>query len=144
MINLLSLRVTYKILEILKLTLHPDKTFIGKISRGFDYLGCHIEPMGARLSTACTFKAATKAHQLYEQTRDEERVRQYWKRFLRWGEDMVTMAAGLRGRIRTAGEDSSLAVGPRGLQSRARGHGSFIFFPSLAYSLRTKATQGKP
>lgn len=98
-----SVRVTHKILEALKLRLHPDKTFIGKISRGFDYLGCYIEPKGARLSTACTLKAATKAHQLYEQTRDEERVRRYWKRFLRWGEGMVIRAAGEAVAMRGAG-----------------------------------------
>ena len=28
---------------IASITLHPDKTYIGRISKGFDYLGYHFE-----------------------------------------------------------------------------------------------------
>ena len=33
-------------LDKLRLEKHPDKTFIGKIERGFDFLGYHFSPEG--------------------------------------------------------------------------------------------------
>ena len=29
---------------------HPDKTFIGKVERGFDFLGCFLEPEIVKVS----------------------------------------------------------------------------------------------
>ncbi|MDR9502176.1 MAG: hypothetical protein RI601_10320 [Desulfurivibrionaceae bacterium] len=32
--------------------IHPDKTFVGRISRGFSFLGIHFTPRGCRLADA--------------------------------------------------------------------------------------------
>jgi hypothetical protein len=34
-----ALKRFYALLAPLKLSLHPDKTFVGRIERGFDFLG---------------------------------------------------------------------------------------------------------
>ena len=36
------IRLTHKILTKLKLKMHPDKTFLGCIKKGFDFLGVHF------------------------------------------------------------------------------------------------------
>jgi len=36
------IRLTHKVLTQLKLTMHPDKTFLGRIKKGFDFLGVHF------------------------------------------------------------------------------------------------------
>ena len=33
-------------LNALKLEKHPDKTFIGRTDKGFDFLGYHVSPQG--------------------------------------------------------------------------------------------------
>ncbi len=54
-----------EVLGRLHLEKHPDKTFIGRIERGFDFLGCDFRPgeptdMSKRTSPA-------RVHRLYEQ-----------------------------------------------------------------------------
>jgi len=39
-----AIKTTNQILAALKLTMHLDKTFIGWIKAGFDFLGYHINP----------------------------------------------------------------------------------------------------
>ncbi len=36
-------RLVNRVLEDLKVEKHPDKTFIGRVERGFDFLGYHFE-----------------------------------------------------------------------------------------------------
>lgn len=78
------IRVTHQILKELKLKLHPDKTYIGRISKGFDYLGFHLKPPEARVSLPCLLRAAAKARLLFEQTHNMDCVWHYWRRFLHW------------------------------------------------------------
>ena len=62
------------ILQRLDLTQHPDKTFIGKIERGFDFLGYQfsrdvdgIQSLSLAAKTIANFQE--KLHRLYEQAR---------------------------------------------------------------------------
>jgi hypothetical protein len=71
-------------LNQLKLTLHPDKTYIGKTEQGFDFLGYFIQPGGLSLSLKTTNKALTKLRRLYEQGKPITACRLYWQRFTRW------------------------------------------------------------
>jgi hypothetical protein len=41
-----AVKVVNQILGALSLEKHPDKTFIGRIERGFDFLGYHFSPAG--------------------------------------------------------------------------------------------------
>ena len=74
------IKITHKVLNILKLSLHPDKTFIGKTSKGFDFLGYFIQAGdgGLRVSRPTLNQAIAKLLQLYEQGKPLEACRRYW------------------------------------------------------------------
>ena len=73
---------------MLKLEKHPDKTFIGRIECGFDFLGYHFSP--ARLTVAAKTIAnfIEKASRLYEQKRSGvlavTALEMYVRRWVRW------------------------------------------------------------
>jgi hypothetical protein len=46
---------------------HPDKTFIGKIEKGFDFLGYHFSPHGLRIANITWSKFEARLYRLYEQ-----------------------------------------------------------------------------
>ena len=48
---------------------HPDKTFIGRVERGFDFLGYHFSPAGLSVSKTTIENFIEKASRLYEQKR---------------------------------------------------------------------------
>jgi len=54
-------------LSDLGLELHPDKTYIGRIARGFDFLGYQFDPAGLRLSEVTLRRHQEKLTRLYEQ-----------------------------------------------------------------------------
>jgi hypothetical protein len=41
-----AIRVLNQTFSELRLEKHPDKTFIGRIEKGFDFLGYHFSPEG--------------------------------------------------------------------------------------------------
>jgi RNA-directed DNA polymerase len=83
----------------LKVGQAPDKTFIGKISRGWDFLGYHFDGKHLTVATKTVEKHVLHYRQLYEQLRkkkvtsDEMALALGWyvKRWQRWA------AAGLKG-----------------------------------------------
>lgn len=77
-------KLTHKIMKDLKLTLHPDKTFIGKISKGFDFLGYRFTKNGLRLAMLTIQRFQSKLTQLYEQGASNARIEQYRKNWRRW------------------------------------------------------------
>ncbi|MEO8326954.1 MAG: hypothetical protein ABI618_13955 [Nitrospirota bacterium] len=48
---------------------HPAKTFIGKIEKGFDFLGYRFSPEGLTVARKTVEQFVTRAHRLYEQER---------------------------------------------------------------------------
>ena len=46
---------------------HPDKTFIGRIERGFDFLGYHFGPDGLSVAKKTVENFVARAIRLYEQ-----------------------------------------------------------------------------
>ena len=46
---------------------HPDKTFIGRIERGFDFLGYHFHPDGLSVAKKTIENFVARAIRLYEQ-----------------------------------------------------------------------------
>ena len=72
----------------LKLEKHPDKTFIGKVEKGFDFLGYHFSPRGLMIANITWTKFVARLHRLYEQ---EQAGREgpaalglYVQRWVRW------------------------------------------------------------
>ncbi len=46
---------------------HPDKTFIGRIEKGFDFLGYHFGPDGLSVAKKTVENFVARAIRLYEQ-----------------------------------------------------------------------------
>jgi len=78
-----------QILSALKLSIHPDKTFIGWIKAGFDFLGYHLNPETIELSKTTIKRCQAKISQLYEQGASKQRLDQYWQNFVRWAKGGV-------------------------------------------------------
>ncbi|EMZ5447485.1 hypothetical protein KDV76_18790 [Providencia stuartii] len=70
---------------------HPDKTFIGRVSKGFDWMGAWLTHNGITgVAPRALANHRTRCRQLYEQTSrltakaQAERVSQYRVRWLQW------------------------------------------------------------
>ena len=62
------IRITNRVLNQLKVWQHPDKTFIGRAEKGFDFLGYHIRPRNHSRPARLTVAKKTTAIRL---TRDQ-------------------------------------------------------------------------
>ncbi len=73
-----------EILAELNVKQHPDKTFIGRAERGFDFLGYSFKPglLGVAEKTIANMKE--RITRLYEQGADTVGIGQYVLRWLRW------------------------------------------------------------
>ena len=67
---------------------HPDKTFVGRIEKGFDFLGYHFRPEGLGVAEKTIADFVDKASRLYEQERGgndcSSRFESYVTRWLGW------------------------------------------------------------
>jgi len=90
-----AVRIVNQVLADRMVRQHPDKTFIGRIRRGFEFLGYAFATKGltgiARTTRQRFFERVT---QLYEQGADEVRIGQYVRRWWKWTTE------GVRGEIR--------------------------------------------
>ena len=59
-----------EVLGSLRLEKHPDKAFIGRIEKGFYFLGYHFSPDGLTVAKATIEKFLERAARLYEQERE--------------------------------------------------------------------------
>jgi RNA-directed DNA polymerase len=67
--NLRAVKELNQILNILKVEKHPDKTYIGKIENGFDFLGYHFNGNQLTVAARTVEKHIFHYRQLYEQLR---------------------------------------------------------------------------
>ena len=83
-----AVKQTNQLFSKLKLEKHPDKTFIGLIEKGFDFLGFYFSRKGLQVAQSTLNNLYIKAARLYEQSppapEGAERVGRYIKRWLRW------------------------------------------------------------
>jgi hypothetical protein len=82
-----AIRVLNQTFSELRLEQHPDKTLIGRVERGFDFLGYRFEPRGITLAKKTIINFIAKALRLYEQEPPHTRVRrlgEYVSRWLAW------------------------------------------------------------
>ncbi len=77
------IRITHKILNALKLKMHPDKTFIGRITKGFDFLGVHFGKVPS-ISNVTYEKHRTKIARRYAQGASEACIGTYIERWTSW------------------------------------------------------------
>ncbi len=71
-------------LEALELPLHPLKTEMGRISKGFDFLGYHLSPTQLTLASKTYDNCVDHVHRLYEQQATPRLIVTYLQRFIRW------------------------------------------------------------
>jgi hypothetical protein len=76
-------KAMYRILDDLKLTLRPEKTFIGRIHKGFDLLGYHISTQSLTPNQTTQKKAIEQAKRRYAQG-GEASLQGYLYRWRSW------------------------------------------------------------
>jgi len=69
-----KLIIVNQTLNELKVEKHPDKTFIGRIAKGFDFLGYSFEPKGLSIAPKTLANFLDRMTQLYEQGADYRRI----------------------------------------------------------------------
>jgi hypothetical protein len=81
-------RVVNQTLNELQVEKHPEKMFIGKIERGFEFLGYHFRPGRLTIVQKTVERFVSRASRLYEQepgeSCDSSRLGQYVQRWTRW------------------------------------------------------------
>ena len=66
-----AVKAVNAVLGALRLEKHPDKTFIGRIERGFDFLGFHFSREDLGVAAATVRKFVERASRLYEQEQEK-------------------------------------------------------------------------
>ena len=85
-----AIRIVRTAFAKLELEMHPDKTFIGRVERGVDWLGYHITPSEVTVSGASIERFLKKARRLYERNpSDPRRVGEYVQRWVRAYERII-------------------------------------------------------
>jgi hypothetical protein len=82
-----AVNVVNQVLASLQLDKHPDKTFIGRIVKGFDFLGYPFSPDRLTVAQKTLANFVARVHQLYEQEPGEggsARLGDYVQRWVRW------------------------------------------------------------
>lgn len=83
-----AVRIVNQLLASLGLAKHPDKTFIGRVEKGFDFLGYHFSPEGLGVAGPTVDKFIARALLLYEHGPGEAlasaRLGAYVGRWVRW------------------------------------------------------------
>ena len=80
-----AIRVVNQALAELKVQKHPDKTFVGWIAAGFEFLGFRYNSAGlAGVAKATSEKFAARINRLYEHGADAVLIGQYVRRWFQW------------------------------------------------------------
>ena len=79
-----AIRLVNETLAELKVQQHPDKTFIGRVSRGFDFLGYLFTPAGLEVTPRAVERCVERVSRLYERGVDLIHIGAYVRRWQRW------------------------------------------------------------
>lgn len=79
-----AIKVVNQVMANLLVEKHPDKTFIGRIAREFDFLGYWFSPSEVGLAKKTVDRMLDKVSRLYEQGADELRIEVYLERWRQW------------------------------------------------------------
>ena len=77
------IKLTHQILNQLKLKMHPDKTYLGWIKKGFDFLGVHFDDIPT-ISKTSLDNHRTKIAQRYAQGASDACIGNYMARWTLW------------------------------------------------------------
>jgi len=79
-----AVKIVNQTLNDLRVEQHPDKTFIGRIAHGFDFLGYHLTPTDIAPARQTLQNFVQRIARLYEQGADPVRIGQYVYNWWRW------------------------------------------------------------
>ncbi len=83
-----SLKKVYSIMKSLNVEIHPDKTWLGRVKNGFDFLGFRMSPTTIQPSTESVPRRGSsqtkKVALINEQGASTQRIGQYLRRWLGW------------------------------------------------------------
>ena len=97
-----AVRVVNQVLTALRLAKHSDKTFIGRVAKGFDFLGYHFSPDGLTIAKKTLANFVGRVRQLYEHKLREVRA------FSRLGAYVRRWTTGVHAGIPAVGDDCRL------------------------------------
>jgi hypothetical protein len=88
-----AVKAVNQVLACLGLDKHPEKMFICRVERGFDFLGYHFSTAGLPVARQTVINFIEKASRLYEQSRcapsGVSPLEMYARRWLSWLEDGI-------------------------------------------------------
>ncbi|NEP87553.1 MAG: hypothetical protein F6K18_12385 [Okeania sp. SIO2C2] len=79
-----AIKAVNEVMADLQVEKHPNKTFIGRVSRGFEFLGYWFTPSGLRVAQKTVDKMKAKVALLYEQGASDWRIGDYLRRWVSW------------------------------------------------------------
>ncbi len=79
-----AIKATNQVMSELRVVKHPDKTFIGRVARGFDFLGYWFSPAGLGIAGKTVERMVENMLRLYEHGAPYERIEAYFLRWCRW------------------------------------------------------------
>jgi RNA-directed DNA polymerase len=79
-----AVRIVNQVLHRLKVEQHPDKTFIGHVASGFDFLGYQITDQQFTVSARTKQRFVERVSRLYEQGAERTRIGDYVRHWQRW------------------------------------------------------------
>ncbi|WAN68866.1 reverse transcriptase/maturase family protein [Moorena producens JHB] len=79
-----AIKATNQVMNELKVIKHPDKTKIGRIARGFDFLGYWFSPAGLGIARKTVERMVENVARLYEHGAPIGRIEAYFQRWWRW------------------------------------------------------------
>lgn len=86
-----AIQIMHQQLNQLGFTLHPDKTSIGRMEQGFDFLGYNFSEHSLQLATVAQQRLGERILRLYEHTASIERIGDYlhrWRSSVKGGGDL--------------------------------------------------------
>ena len=94
-----AIKTSKQLLSWLKLKEHPDRTFIGWIKKGFDFLGYVFTTEGLQISVKCKERCRVKIIRLYEHGANLSRIGLYWRNWVKWARCGLVDSSRTRGII---------------------------------------------
>lgn len=79
-----AVKIVNRVLNQLMVVKHPDKTFIGRISKGFDFLGYWFSTSGISIAAKSNKRMLQRSLRLYEQGADVFGIDIYLLRAIGW------------------------------------------------------------
>ena len=79
-----AIKAVNEVMATLRVVKHRDKTFIGRIARGFDFLGYWFSDRSLSVAAKTVGRMVEKVGRLYEQGADDFRIDLYLLHWARW------------------------------------------------------------